>query len=212
MPAIERTALLAVVPGADADRWLEPLNAAMASWEINSPQRIAAFLAQIAHESAGLTRLEENLRYSAKRLCQVWPKRFPSLQVAAPYANNPEKLANRVYAGRLGNGDEASGDGWRYRGRGLIQLTGRSNYASCGKALDIDLDETPDVLAEPTTASLSAAWFWSSRGLNELADHAPGDDDERDFTRITVIINGGKVGLAERLALWRRAQEALDAG
>jgi len=200
-----------IVPGIDAQSWLGPLNDAFSEWEINTPQRMAAFLAQVAHESRNLQSLEENLRYSAKRLREVWPKRFPSDAIAEACAGNPEKLANRVYAGRLGNGDEASGDGWKYRGRGLIQLTGRSNYAACKAALGEDVLRYPDRLLDPATAARSAAWFWSSRGLNQLADHEPGDDDEQDFTRITTIINGGKVGLSARLDLWERAREALDA-
>ena len=200
-----------IVPGADTQMWLGPLNDAFAEWEIDTPQRMAAFLAQIAHESRNLQNLEENLRYSAKRLREVWPKRFPDAATAEAYAGNPEKLANRVYAGRMGNGDEASGDGWKYRGRGLIQLTGRSNYAACKAALDLDVIRTPDLLLEPAGAARSAAWFWSSRGLNQLADHEPGDDDEQDFTRITTIINGGKLGLSARLDIWERARETLDA-
>lgn len=200
-----------IFPGVDAKVWLGALNDALIEWEINSPQRMAAFLAQIAHESRNLQSLEENLRYSAKRLREVWPKRFPDAATAQAYAGNPEKLANRVYAGRLGNGDEASGDGWTYRGRGLIQLTGRSNYASCTTALGVDLIRYPDRLLEPDTAARSAAWFWSSRGLNQLADHEPGDEDEQDFARITTIINGGKTGLSARMEIWERTREALNA-
>ena len=200
-----------IVPGADTQAWLGPLNDAFAEWGIDTPQRMAAFLAQVAHESRNLQNLEENLRYSAKRLREVWPKRFPDAATAEAYAGNPEKLANRVYAGRLGNGDEASGDGLRYRGRGLIQLTGRSNYAACRAALNLDVISSPDLLLEPAGAARSAAWFWSSRGLNQLADHEPGDDDEQDFTRITTIINGGKLGLSARLDIWERARETLEA-
>src|SRR5258706_10657065 len=118
---------------------------------------MAAFLAQIVHESGNLQNLEENLRYSAKRLREVWPKRFPDGATAEAYAGNAEKLANRVYAGRLGNGDEASGDGWKYRGRGLIQLTGRSNYAACKAALDLDVVRSTDLLLEPPGPARSAA-------------------------------------------------------
>jgi putative chitinase len=211
MPELTQDQFVAVLPRADPARWLVQLNAAMAEWDINTPQRMAAFLAQIAHESGGLTRLQENLNYSAKRLCEVWPKRFPSLGMAQAYANNPEKLANRVYAGRLGNGDEQSGDGWRYRGRGLIQVTGRSNYKSCADALASDVIATPDLLLQPGPAARSAAWFWGSRGLNELADSQPGDDDEQDFVRISIIINGGRAGLKDRLDHWEHAREVLAA-
>ncbi len=211
MPKLQKGQLVAIMPRADTDKWLLPLSLAMREFSINSPQRMAAFLAQIAHESRELNRLEENLNYTAKRLCQVWPKRFPTLEAGEPYANSPEKLANRVYAGRLGNGNEKSGDGWRFRGRGLIQLTGRSNYAAARRALGVDLIKSPFRLAEPGTAARSAAWFWSSRGLNELADHQPGDDDEADFRRIGTIINGGTMGMAERANYWASAREALDA-
>ena len=211
MAELQRDQLTVIMPRSNPDGWLDPLNAAMTEWAIESPQRMAAFLAQIAYESSDLTDLEENLRYTAKRLRQVWPRRFPNLKVAASYASNPEKLANRVYAGRLGNGDEASGDGWLYCGRGLIQLTGRSNYATCGAALGVDLIQAPDLLLQPGPAARSAAWFWNSRGLNELADHAPGDDDEQDFVRISVVINGGKTGLSARQQIWEVARKTLGA-
>jgi len=211
MPRLLKSELAGIMPHAQHDKWLLPLSLAMHEFSITSPQRMAAFLAQIAHESHELNRLEENLNYSAKRLCQVWPKRFPTAAAAEPCANNPERLANRVYAGRLGNGNEASGDGWRFRGRGPIQLTGRSNYAACRKALGVDLIKSPYRLLEPGTAARSAAWFWSSRGLNALADHEPGDDDEADFRRITTIINGGTAGIAERTRYWASARRALGA-
>ena len=197
------------MPRANGDQWIGPLNAAMQEWEIDSAQRMAAFLAQIAHESAQLTRLEENLSYTAERIRAVWPRRFPNDQSAQPYARNPERLANRVYSGRLGNGDEASGDGWRYRGRGLIQLTGRSNYASCKRNLDVDVLGEPDMLLQTEVAARSAGWFWFSRGLNELADHELGADDEDDFARITGIINPAKLGLLERITVWNQARSAL---
>src|SRR5713226_4099532 len=129
--------------------WVAPLNAAMARFDINDARRAAAFLAQIAHESAELCSLTENLSYSAARLMSVWPKRFPTVAAAQQYERNPEKLANFVYASRLGNGDENSGDGWRYRGRGLIQVTGRGNYCAAGTALDLALEDDPDQLAQP---------------------------------------------------------------
>ena len=203
--------LASVMPRAKPAIWLGPLTAAMAERDIASPQRMAAFLAQIAHESGEMTRIEERLSYSAKRMTQVWPNRFPDEAAAAPFAGNPERLANKVYAGRMGNGDEASGDGFRFRGRGLIQLTGRSNYATAGTALGLDLVNQPDLLLQPGPAARSAAWFWQSRGLNELADHRPGDDDKQDFTRITKLINGGTAGLSERLAYWAKARAALGA-
>src|SRR5258708_4961538 len=211
MPDLSAQELTDIMPRADTAKWLAALNDAMREWKIDSAPRMAAFLAQIAHESSDLNRLDENLRYTAKRLRDVWPKRFPSLKAATPYANNPEKLANRVYAGRLGNADEASGDGWKYRGRGLIQITGLSNYESCKDALDIDVVSNPDRLLEPAIAARSAAWFWNSHGLNALADHAVGTEAQEDFVQITMIINGGQVGLSDRLAVWERARGALGA-
>src|SRR6185436_4674356 len=170
--------------------WTPALNAAMERFEITTPYRAAAFLAQVAHESAEFSRLTENLSYTAARLCAVWPGRFPTLQAAQPYERNPELLANYVYARRLGNGDAASGDGWRFRGRGLIQLTGRGNYRSCG-------------------AALAAAQFWQSRGLNHLADDQNDDNDDEDFVKITKIINGGTAGLKSRQQYWARARMVL---
>lgn len=208
MPRLTRARLQAVMPKATPG-WSKPLNAAMKEWDIDSPERVAAFLAQVAHESRELRRLEENLNYSAARLRAVWPKRFPDDVTATRYANDPERLANYVYAGRMGNGDAASGDGWKFRGRGLIQLTGRSNYAACKAALGLDVVRSPDLLREPLPAARSAGWFWKSRGLNELADADPEDDDEEDFVAITSLINGGRTGLADRIAYWRKAKRSL---
>ena len=182
--------------------YLDPLNAALEEFVINTPLREAAFLAQTAHESATFTRLVENLNYSAKRLTQVWPKRFPTLEKAQPYANNPEKLANFTYGNRNGNGPEDSGDGWKYRGRGFIQITGRANYQACGDGLGADVVEDPDKLAQPDFAFRSAAWFWGSHGLNALADQG-------DLRTITIRINGGTVGLDERQKLYTNVKAIL---
>ena len=190
--------------------WADALEPALQRYDIRSPGRIAAFLAQTAHESAQFNVLQENLRYtSAERLVKVWPRRFPSIDSARPYVNDPQALANVVYAKRLGNGDIASGDGWRFRGRGIIQLTGRSNYAQAGAELGLDLVGQPGLLLEPGPAALAAAWFWSSRGLNALADDRTGDNDLEDFAEITRRINGGAVGLRERFALYQRVEQAL---
>jgi putative chitinase len=192
------------------DVWAAAIAAASDRFDIKSNDRLASFLAQTAHESGSFNQLEENLNYStAKRLVAVWPKRFPTEAVAAPFVRNPQLLANRVYAARNGNGPEASGDGWRYRGRGLIQITGRSNYAEAGKGIGLDLVGQPDLLLQPANAAMSAAWFWASRGLNALADDRTDDSDLEDFTRITKIINGGTVGLNERFALYKQAAAAL---
>jgi len=189
--------------------WTEPLNQGMARMEIDRPLRQAAFLAQVLLESSEFRQLQESLNYSVARLREVWPKRFPSDEVAVQYAQQPEKLANRVYADRMGNGDEASGDGWRYRGRGLIQLTGRENYARFANAAGIDALGQPDLLAGPPGAVLSAAWFWHSRGLNELADRTQGPDGNAAFVELTTRINGGVNGLAQRHAYWDRVRKVL---
>ena len=212
MPKITTAQLVRIMPNnPSAGDWTAALNDAMAEFGVAANlQRIAAFLAQVAHESGQLRTLEESLYYStAKRLCQVWPKRFPTEAAAAPYARNPEGLANRVYALRIGNGDVASGDGWRYRGRGLKQLTGRANYKEAGSALGVDLVRSPDRLKEPVLAARSAAWFWQSRGCNPLADDTSGDDDDADFVAITKLINGGTIGLKERREAWARAETVL---
>ena len=185
-----------------AAAWAPRLSAACARFDVSTPARLAAFLAQVAHESAELTRFEEGLDYSAARLCAVWPSRFRSLDKAQRYAHSPERLANLVYAGRMGNGDEASGDGWRYRGRGPIQITGRENVARCGAATGFDLLTHPELLFQIGVGSLSAAWYWHSRGLNELADRG-------GFDAISRRINGGTNGMEARRAYWRRAKAAL---
>lgn len=198
--------LKVIMPRCDATVWLDPLNAAMDRFEITTPQRMAVFLAQVAHESAETTRLEENLNYSAERLMAVWPKRFPTMEAAQDYVRNPQKLANRVYAGRGGNGDEASDDGWRYRGRGLFQLTCKDNYRIAATGLGLPLLEQPELVTTPSVAALTAAHYWHRLGLNSIADHQPGDDDEKDFESISIRINGGRVGLVERRRYWAISQ------
>lgn len=159
---------------------------------INTPLRLAHFLAQLAHESGGFTRLVENLNYSADGLRRTWPSRF-DLATAARFARNPEAIANRVYADRLGNGDEASGDGWRYRGRGFIQLTGKANYADYSQRLfgDDRLVRDPDLAATPEVAMRLAVAYWQAKGLNALAD-------QDDLNGITRKINGGLIGIEGR--------------
>jgi len=210
VPLLNEDVLQTVVPQCpNAGDWVAPLNDAMARFDISNARRAAAFLAQIAHESNGLRSLSENLNYSAAGLMNTWPNRFPTVAVAQQYARNPEKIANYVYALRLGNGDEDSGDGWRYRGRGLIQLTGRGNYRAAGTALGLPLENDPDQLAQPGAATLSAAWFWKSHGLNELADDANPANDDEDFETISIKINGGRAGLDSRKAYWAKAKSAL---
>jgi putative chitinase len=177
---------------------------------LDQPLRLAAFLAQVGHESAHFNRLEENLNYSAETLRRLFPKRVPDDASAQALVGNPQAIANRIYGGRLGNGPEASGDGWTFRGRGLIQLTGKSNYLQADQALNAGLVSNPDALAHDRALAASVAiWFWNSRGLSALADVHAGDDETEDFREITHRINGGEVGLPERLVLWGRAKAAL---
>jgi putative chitinase len=171
--------------------WLEPLTAAFTRFEINTPERQSAFIGQCAHESANFKTLQENLNYSAKGLNATWPSRFPSEAEAQPYHRQPEKIANKVYSGRMGNLDE--GDGWKYRGRGLIQLTGKDNYRLASDALGVDFIADPDLVLTKEYAALTAAWYWNKRGLNKEAD-------AKDFTGMTKKINGGVIGLADRVA------------
>ncbi|HYZ20748.1 MAG TPA: hypothetical protein VE690_01200, partial [Rhodopila sp.] len=163
---------------------------------------VATFLGQCSVESAGFRALEENLNYSAARLCQVWPARFPNLEKAAACAMRPEALANAVYANRMGNGGAASGDGWRFRGRGLIQLTGRSAYERFARAMGIGLDQAVEHAATVQGAADSAAWFWSAQGLNALAT-------TWSIDLITRKINGGSEGAAERRRLCEAALQAI---
>jgi len=182
------------------DKWLEPLNATFQKYNISTSKREAAFIGQCSVESANFTHLQENLNYSAQRLTQVWPSRFPNISMAQPYANNPEKLANFVYAGRMGNLQD--GDGWKFHGRGLIQLTGRENYANCGSSIGVDIIDNPDLLLTPKYATLSAGWFWNKHGLNLLAD-------AQEYGTMTRRINGGTTALDERIAKITKALQVL---
>jgi len=181
-------------------KWLKPLIDTFIKYNISTIQRQASFIGQCQHESNNFRNLEENLHYSADGLMRTWSSRFPSRDVAEQFANNPEKIANKVYAGRMGNTEE--GDGWAYHGRGLIQLTGRDNYKNCGDALGLALITNPELLAMPKGAALSAGWFWGKRGLNELAD-------VKDFETMTKRINGGTLGLDDRIAKINKALEVL---
>jgi putative chitinase len=166
-----------------------------AKFQINTPLRLAHFLAQCGHESGGFRATQENLNYSAKGLNGIFKKYFPTEAAAASYARNPQKIANKVYANRMDNGSEASGDGYKFRGRGYIQLTGRANYTLFGKAIGEDIATNPDVVSGKY-ALLSAAWFWSKNGLNKLAD---GGATDAVVTSITKRVNGGTIGLADRI-------------
>jgi putative chitinase len=204
---ITRAQLLAIMPNAApaAPQYLRPLGEAMGRYAIDRPARQAAFLAQLAHESGQLRRVQENLNYAWDGLRKVFPRHFRSDAEAQAYDRQPERIANRVYANRMLNGDEASGDGWRFRGRGPIQVTGRENYRKAGQALGIGLESDPDRMLDPATGCLAAAWFWHSRGLNTLADA----DSENGFREITRRINGGFLGLEERIHYWERARQVL---
>jgi putative chitinase len=199
--------LRAVAPHlTDVERsaWVSVLAVCLPKAAIVAPRRVAAFLGQCAQESGGFRDLEENLNYSAERLCLVWPNRFPTLQAAEACAAQPEVLANRVYAGRMGNGDAASGDGWRFRGRGLIQITGRSAYLHFAQAMGMSLDQAVAHAGTPAGAADSAVWFWTANELNALADAWSIDG-------LTRKINGGMAGAAERTRLCASALQAIGA-
>jgi putative chitinase len=182
--------------------WLEPLTAAFHRFDISTPERQAAFIGQCAHESGNFKTLQENLNYSAKGLNATWPSRFASEADAQPFHRNPEKIANKVYSGRMGNTED--GDGWKYRGRGLIQLTGKDNYRLASDALGVDFVANPDLVLTKENAALTAAWYWNKRGLNKEAD-------AKDFTGMTKKINGGVIGLADRVAHINSALNVLTA-
>ena len=204
----------------DPDKWLQPLIETCVEFEINTEQRVAAFLAQTSHESGGYTMLTENLNYRAATLAACWPNRFAELgpnkkpkrdakgaliptKVALSIEKKPELIANMVYSSRMGNGPPQSGDGWKYRGRGLKQLTGKDNYKRCGAALNLDLVNNPDLLLEPLPAARSAGWFWKVNNLSPLADAS-------DIKGMTKKINGGYIGLEARQSLFDKIMEAIN--
>jgi putative chitinase len=181
-------------------KWLEPLQETFEKYQINTPKRQACFIGQCMHESGGFKFLKENLNYSAKALMATWPSRFPDMDMAEKYERQPEKIANKVYSGRMGNTED--GDGAKYIGRGLIQLTGKDNYKAFGEAIGEDLVANPQLVEQPRYAALSAGWFWNKRGLNALAD-------DMDITTLTVRINGGKIGIEDRIAKINKALDIL---
>jgi putative chitinase len=180
------------------DQWFEAISEILPEYEITTPQRVAAFLAQCAHESGGFVFLKENLNYKAASLRRVFPKYFPDDAIAAQYAGKGEMIANRVYANRMGNGDEASGDGWRYCGRGLIQLTGKNNYTFFAGSLDIPVEEASEYLQTFEGAVQSACFFWEQNKLNQWADAG-------DILTLTKRINGGTIGLEDRQKHYQHA-------
>lgn len=183
------------------DYWYEALEQLLPDYEINTPKRIAAFISQCAHESGNFRILKENLNYKASSLRKVFPKYFTSDEIANRYAsmlNKQEAIANRIYANRMGNGPEESGDGFRYCGRGLIQLTGKSNYESFAMSIETPLEEIPEYLATFEGAAQSACWFWETNNLNKWADAS-------DIIKMTKIINGGTIGIESRIAHYSHA-------
>lgn len=182
--------------------FVDPLNETASRFGIDqNPERLAAFIAQVGHESGGLNFVQENLNYSAQALLRVFPKYFTEAQ-AQQYARKPELIANRVYGNRMGNGPESSGDGWAFRGRGLIQLTGRNNYTRFANDMGMTVEEAIDYLETTEGATMSAGWFWNANNLNDIADTG-------DMVLLTKRINGGKIGLQERIELYDHALDML---
>jgi putative chitinase len=197
--------LAQLIPGNPyTDHWYEALALCLPDYDINTPQRVAAFIAQCAHESGGFKFLKENLNYKAASLTKVWPRYFPNMEIAQQYANKQEMIANRAYGGRMGNGPEASGDGWKFCGRGLIQLTGRSNYQAFADSIETDVEEIPAYLGTFEGAVQSACWFWESNKLNQWADAG-------DILTLTKRINGGTLGLEDRKKHYEHALHVLGA-
>ena len=186
------------------DHWHEALDQLLDDYDINTPLRVAHFVAQCAHESGNFVFIKENLNYKAASLQKIFSKYFPTAELAAQYANKPEKIANRIYANRMGNGPETSGDGYRYCGRGLIQLTGKDNYTFFAGSLNIPVEEASDYLATFEGAAQSACWFWEQNNLNRFADA----NDTKGLTR---AINGGYIGLDDRISHTEHALHVLGA-
>jgi len=186
-----------------AEHWYEALCEILPDYDINTVPRMAAFLAQTAHESGGYKAIKENLNYRAETLMKVWPRLFPSMEVANQYAHKPEAIANRAYGGRMGNGPEASGDGYKFCGRGLIQLTGKDNYTRYAASTEQSLDEASEHLTTFEGCVQSAAWFWEANNLNQWADSG-------DMKTLTKRINGGDLGLADRIQHYQHALHVLQ--
>jgi len=199
--------LQAVCPGthvATLDHFVAPLNQTAEYYDITqTPARVSGFIAQLAHESGGFNAIKENLNYSSQGLRNTFGKYFTSDELADHYARNPMMIANRVYANRMGNGDEASGDGYKYCGRGLVQLTGKNNYTTFAAALSMNIDECVAYMETPDGACASAGWFWDQNQLNTYCDSG-------DFTGLTKRINGGTNGLDDRLHRYEIALKMLQ--
>jgi putative chitinase len=219
-PKVEHI-VAAGVKQATAQNWVDAVAAACQEFNINTPQRIAGFLSQCAHESGGFERLQENLNYSADGMAGIWPRRFAVLgpdgkpvkkdgknqpnKFALALHRKPEMIANVVYSSRMGNGPTESGEGWKYRGRGLKQLTGKDNHRACSAGLGVDLVENPDLLLEPVYAARSAAWFWATNKCNNFADAG-------DIEGLTKKINGGLIGIEDRKKRYASAVRSLSSG
>jgi putative chitinase len=205
MSLLTKAQLAEMIPGNPyLDNWLEALNQILPEYDISAPKRVAAFIAQCAHESGGFKFLKENLNYKAESLLKVFPKYFKTLDEANKYAKKPEKIANKIYGNRMGNGDEASGDGFRYCGRGLIQLTGKENYSWFAASLEMPVEDVPEYLQTFEGAVQSACWFWETNNLNGLADKG-------DIINLTKRINGGTIGLEDRIKHYNHALHVLGA-
>jgi putative chitinase len=185
------------------EHWAEALNKILPDYDISTPQRVAAFIAQAGHESGNFTALHENLNYRPETLRKVFPHYFPDDATASQFAHNPEMIANRVYANRMGNSDEASGDGFRYCGRGLIQLTGKTNYQAFADSIQTPVEQIPDFLQTFEGAVQSACWFWENNNLNQYADNG-------DFVTMTKRINGGTIGIEDRQQRYLRAMQVFS--
>ena len=202
---LSREQLAQLLPGNPyLDHWYHALEQALPDYDINTPPRVAAFIAQCAHESGNFRALKENLNYRAVTLRKVFPKYFPDDATANAYAQKPEMIANRVYGGRMGNGPEASGDGFRYCGRGLIQLTGKNNYQNFADSIETPVEDIPEYLATFEGAVQSACWFWEANNLNQWADTG-------DILTLTKRINGGTIGLEDRIKHYNHALHVLGA-
>jgi putative chitinase len=187
-----------------ASHWYEVLEQLLPDYDINTPLRVAHFIAQTAHESGNYAFIKENLNYRAESLTKTWPRLFPTIEIARQYEKQPQKIANRAYGNRMGNGDEASGDGYRFCGRGLIQLTGRSNYTNFAMSIETPVEEIPAFLQTFEGAVQSACWFWENNNLNRWADAG-------DIEKMTRIINGGTIGLEDRKRHYEHALHVLGA-
>lgn len=189
----------------NSQEWFDGLYEQLPKFGIVTPARVAGFISQCQHESADFTVLTENLNYGAKGLMSIFKKYYPDEALAKAHERKPQLIANRVYSGRMGNGPESSGDGWKYRGRGLVQLTGRSNYTQCSRDLfgDDCLVDDPDLLLNPEWAILSACWFWHKNKLNDICDRG-------DVVLLSKRINGGTIGLADRIHHWNKCLELFE--